>query len=153
MYKEFTDKQSSDALLICQFICAVYTPSYFYVYFNPSVASGPSNMLHVRNLLLDANRFYSFPQPATLQVKKIFINHALTWLDPENVALAVYSNDNTFNKDNVKNISTFKTIAQRKSMLWSKKYTLKAFMTADAITSPLGRFKKSLIPPIFLTTC
>ena len=121
---------------ICQFVLAVYTPAWLKIFYHPATADGPQLMLDIRDYLLDAASFYEFPTLAMQQVKKIYIPHGLSWLGPENVALSAYSDRNIMTPASIKLIRTCLSEDQRKRMLWSKRYKLSSFVTADAATAP-----------------
>ena len=78
--------QSTDEKLVWFVIC-VYTSIFLSIYFNPRAADGPSNMIYCRDLLL-AHK--SIDCDLFKVNKKGYEIHAISWLNPVNVAMAAY---------------------------------------------------------------
>ena len=51
--------------------------------------------------MINAFSKYVFPSSAMEKVKKIFLGHAQTWLDSENVALSVFPKNNPYTTESL----------------------------------------------------
>ena len=123
-------------LQICQFACSVYVPGYLKVFYHPSATDGPQTMLDIRDYLISAYAKHRFPAHAQNQVKKIFLAHASTWLSSENVALAVFSNNNQLTHESLSRVSRIVTPAELTKMLWKKRCKLTSFFSAESSNAP-----------------
>ena len=131
------DNKSKDNLKqICQLVVSVYAPGYLRLFFNPSCADGPQTVLHIRDYLISSFLKYTFQASAKNQVKNIFLGHTITWLDAENVALSVYSDNNLVNKESLARITRVLTPEERKRMLRTKSYKLSSFYLAESGSAP-----------------
>ena len=79
---------------IVSFVASVYAPMFMRVHLKPRAVIGSGNMIYLRELLLcyqqcDEELF-------SAAVKKCFLSHAASWLNPTNVALNVHSDDPPF---------------------------------------------------------
>ena len=73
---------------IVSYIVSVYVPSFVMIHLHPKACDGPFLTLFQRNLLLAYREIQ--PDVADM-VMKYYLDHAGQWLDPQNVALSVYS--------------------------------------------------------------
>lgn len=121
---------------ICEFVVSIYAPGYLRIFYNPSCADGPQTVLHIRDYLISSFLKYKFEAKAKEQVKKIYVNHALTWLDSENVSLSVFSKNNPFDKSSLQRVSKVLSLEARTKMLWNKRSKLPSFFTAESASAP-----------------
>ena len=79
---------------IVNFVANVYVPMFLKVHLKPRASEGPENALLLRDLLLFFNQ-----QDQTLvckAIKKCFLKHAASWLNPTNVAVSVFCDNPPF---------------------------------------------------------
>ena len=86
---DMTEIQKTNLLHIVSYIVSVYVPMFLRIHLNPHVPEGPTNMLYFRDLLLDYCEKDEILVDQSL--KKVFIKHFTSWMNPVNVALNVYS--------------------------------------------------------------
>ena len=134
--ERLNNQKMKDLTVICQFIVSVYAPAWLDIFYHPATSEGPQIMLNIRDYLLDAAAMYKFPTAAMTQLKKIYIPHGLSWLGPENVSLCAYSDKNSITPASIRAVRACYSEDQRKKMLWSSRYKLCSFVTADAATAP-----------------
>ena len=79
---------------IVSFVTSVYAPMFMRVHLKPRAVNGPGNMIFLRELLL-CNQQYD-EELLSAAVKKCFLSHAASWLNPTNAALSVHSDDSPF---------------------------------------------------------
>ena len=69
------------------------------IYFNPSAAEGPNNMLFARNLIVAFSKL----EPVLVNhFWHIFVNHAENWLGGPNLALSTFSKNPPFSLETLK---------------------------------------------------
>lgn len=96
---------------------------------------GPQTILHLKGYILSANANFKFSLGPIGKVKKTFMKHGLTWLDFENVAVAVFSPKNPFTKDSLHKVSKLLTDSDIGKILLSRKYKLQHFSSAESANS------------------
>ena len=129
-------QQKMNLKLICEFIVAVYTPSWMDNFYRPSAPEGPQCVLNLRDHLLDAADFYDIPLGVIIRLKKIFIQYAKTWLCTENLALSVYSKENDLTLEVVKNRNIMVSQTDLCKRLWDKNCQLVDFLTSETQNAP-----------------
>ena len=129
-------QQKMNLKLICEFIVAVYTPSWMDIFYRPSAPAGPQCVLNLRDRLLDAADFYDIPLGVIIRLKKIFIQHAKTWLCTENLALSIYSEESDLTLEVVKNRSIMVSQSDLCNRLWDKNCQLVDFLTSETQNAP-----------------
>ena len=126
--------QKAKLLRIVSHIVSVYVPMLLHIHLNPRAPEGPTNMLFLRDLLLD------FQQKDEILVdqilKKVFIKHFSSWMNPINVALNVYSNNPAYQlkhlQDPHQNLTDEVDIQQ---LAW-KRAPLKSYFTSQSKHAP-----------------
>ena len=79
--------QKGKLLRIVSYVVTVYVPMFLKIHLNPRAPDGPSNMLFLRDLLLDYHQ--KDEMLANQGLKKVFVKHFVSWMNPINVALNV----------------------------------------------------------------
>ena len=79
---ELDAKQSKALLDIVTFIVNIYAPVFMQSNITPRVPDGPNIILLTRDLMKDLG----VPD----RVRDIFLDHAVTWMSPTNVAMVVH---------------------------------------------------------------
>ena len=81
--------QLNDELSASWQMCNVNAPMFMRVHLKPRAVNGPGNMIFLRELLLCYQQYDE--ELLSAAVKKCFLSHAASWLNPTNVALRVHS--------------------------------------------------------------
>ena len=76
-------------LRIVAYVVSVYEPMFLKFHLNPRASDYPSIMLFLRDLLLD----YRWKDEVLVNqgLKKVFVIHFVSWMNPISVALNVFS--------------------------------------------------------------
>ena len=108
------------------------------IHLNPRVLEGPTNMLFLRDLLLDYREKDEILLDQSL--KKMFIKNFTSWMNPVNVALNVYSKNPAYQakhlEDPPQNLSDLVDIQQ---LAW-KRVCPKSFFTSRSKVAPCQNF-------------
>ena len=97
---KITDSQKSKLLQITSYIASVYVPMFLKIHLNPRSPEGPSNMVFLRDLLLDFRQQHCDLVDHCL--KHVFVKHFCAWMNPINVALNVHSKNPAFQAKHLK---------------------------------------------------
>ena len=87
---EFSEEHVEKLVHVCSFIVSVYAPMFLRIH-NPRAPEGPSNMIFLRNILLDFKSAMGFDYEMCESLTKAYINHSVAWLNPTNVAVSAHS--------------------------------------------------------------
>ena len=89
-------KGNSKFFRLISHIVSVYSPSFLVIHLNPKECEGPSSDIVATRFLA----WYEVIDPRLYEVvSRYFIQHALSWLSPHNVALSLYSENPPFTKE------------------------------------------------------
>ena len=131
---DMTDVQKTNLLRIVSYIVSVYVPMFLRIHLNPRVPEGLTNMMFLRDLLLDYCEKDEILVDQSL--KKVFIKHFTSWMNPVNVALNVYSKNPAYQakhlEDPHQNLSDEVDIQQ---LAW-KRVPLKTYFTSRSKVAP-----------------
>ena len=129
-----TKAQQDKLHRITSYIVSVYAPMFFKIHLNSRAPEGPSNMLYIRDLLLN----YSSEDTMLMEqsVKKIFVKHFNAWMNPTNVALNVYSKNPAFQLKHLLDKSQFLPDNVDTSSLAWKRAPLKSFFSSFSKNAP-----------------
>lgn len=118
-------EQKTALTAIVNFIVNVYVPIFVQINLHPHVPDGPGIVLLSRDLMMK----HGVPD----RVKNIFLDHAVTWMSPVNVAVEVHKKDPSILLQDVKNIR--KLAVDTRKLCWSKK-PIKHFFTVESACAP-----------------
>ena len=131
-----TKAQQAKLHRIISYIVLIYmsVPMFFKNHSNPQTPEGPTDMLYLRDLLLD------FSSEDTIfmeqSVKKIFVKHFNAWMNPTNVALNAYSKNLTSQLKHCQmNLGFIPDHADAPSLAW-KTATLRSFFSSSRKDAP-----------------
>ena len=115
------------------FVASVYAPMFMRVHLKPRAVNGPGNVIFLQELL--CYQQYNEELLSTA-VKKCFLSHAASWLNPNNVALSVHSDDPPFPITALQSSQQSLPLqVPTQNMLWNRKPS-KSFFTAESRNAP-----------------
>ena len=110
---------------IVRFVVNIYTPVFVQTNLTPRVPDGPGIILTTRDLMME----FGVPE----RVKDIFLDHAVTWMSPTNVAVVVHRESPPILLQDVRALRV-KGVKTRE-LCWSKK-GVKSFLTMESNCAP-----------------
>jgi len=132
--KAMTQVQKAKLLRLVSYAVSVYVPMFLRVHLNPRAPEGPSNMLFLRDLLLDYHQKDEMLVDHSL--KKVFIKHFCSWMNPVNVTLNVFSKNPAYQvkhlEDPQQNLSDEVDTQQ---LAW-KRMPLKSYFSSRSKVAP-----------------
>ena len=99
---KITDTQKSKLLQITSYIISVYLPMCVKIYLNPHAPEKPTNMIFIRNSLLDFRQQHTNLVDHCL--KPVLVKHFCSWMNPINVTLNVHSKGPAFQAKHLKDL-------------------------------------------------
>ena len=122
---ELDEDQKTALKSIVHFILNVYAPVFMKTNLTPRLPDGPDIILLTRDLMKD----FGVPD----RVKNIFLDHAVTWMSPTNVAVVVHKESPPILANDVRSVRVL-TVNTRQ-LCWGKK-GIRAFFTVESGCAP-----------------
>ena len=124
---------------LVSYTMSLYLPSFLMIHLNPKACEGSRLTLFQRNFLL----VYKVIGPRLCDVvNRYFIQHALSWFSPHNVAMSMFSENPPFTKEALTSLSSLLEEVSVENLLLTatRETVLKHFFTVDSASAPCVLF-------------
>jgi len=131
---KFDDEKKHSLERITSFIASVYAPMFLRVHVKPRAPDGPENAIFLRDLLISYEQHDQ--NLVNEAIKRSFLAHATTWLNPTNVALSIHSDNPPFPPSAIQSVEQSLPLeVNTQQMLWNRT-PLRSFFSAKSKFAP-----------------